>query len=321
MRWGRYPTPMTRTLVRLVFGALLLSCVSSALAAGPKIGVLLKGRAKFWQVVEQSATAAATARGAEIIVKAPPAETDVAVQIQLLNALGAAGVQAIIIAPTSKDALAEPAAALAAKGVKIVVIDSPLAGSAGATFIGTNHRAAGEAAGQLLATLIKDTDEISILRHAQNNAATGDRENGALEKLREAHPKAPVHADIYASTENGVEGERAALVFTRYPQTQAILASGTPGTMAMCELLTKQPRPVKFVGFGMNLNATVASALEAGTMHGWVAQLPVEIGRTAVEAALDLLNGKSVPPVIHTDFVVITKDNLHDPKVQELLKL
>lgn len=313
---------MIRLLVRLVFGALLVGCVTSAtFAAGPKIGVLLKGRAKFWQVIEQSATAAATARGAEITVKAPMAETDVAVQIQLLNALGAAGVQAIIIAPTNKDALAEPAAAWAAKGVKIVVIDSPLAGSAGATFIGTDHRAAGEAAGKLLSGLIGDTDEISVLRHAQNNGATGDRENGALEKLREAHPKAAVHADIYASTENGIEAERARLIFARYPQTKAVLASGTPGTMAMCELLAQEPRPVKFVGFGMNLNPTVASALEAGTMHGWIAQLPVEIGRTAVETALDLVAGKKVAPVIHTDFIVITKDNLHDPKVQELLKL
>lgn len=313
---------MNRSLVRGVFGALLLCCAQVlSFAAGPKVGVLLKGRAKFWQVIEQTALATGAQHGAEVVVKAPAAETDVAVQIQLLNALAASGVQAIVIAPTNKDALAEPVAAAAAKGIKIVVIDSPLAGGAGATFIGTDHRAAGEAAGRLLAGLIGDGDEIAVLRHAQNNAATGDRENGAIEALRAAHPKAPVHADIYASTEDGVEAARAALVFTRYPQTKAVLASGTPGTMAMCELLVKQGGGVKFVGFGMNLNPAVASALEAGTMHGWVAQLPVEIGRTAIEAALDLLAGKSVPPVIHTDFIVVTKENLHDPTVQALLKL
>ncbi|HET7537443.1 MAG TPA: substrate-binding domain-containing protein [Candidatus Didemnitutus sp.] len=314
---------MPNRILRYLIGALILSCASlSSFAAGPKIGVLLKGRANFWQVIDQTATAAGTKAGAEVIVKAPMSESDVAVQIQMLNALAAAGAQAIIIAPTNKDALAEPVAALAAKGIKIIVIDSPLAGTAASTFIGTDHHAAGEAAGKLVASLIGDSDEITVIRHAQNNGATMARESGALEQIKAAHPKAVVHADIYASTENGVEAERAQLALTRYPQSKAIIASGTPGTMAMCELLAKGGgNGVKFVGFGVNLNPTVASALEAGTMHGWVAQLPVEIGHKSIEAALALINGQTVPPVIHTDFVVVTKANLHDPKVQELLKL
>lgn len=312
----------TRTL-RYLVGAFVFVCASlPAFAANPKIGVLLKGRAKFWQVIDQTAVATGAQLGAEVIVKAPMSESDVAVQIQVLNGLAAAGAQAIVIAPTNKDALAEPCAALAAKGIKIVVIDSPLAGHAGATFIGTDHRAAGEAAGKLLASLVGDADEITLLRHAQNNGATGERENGAVDVLKAAHPKVVIHGDIYASTENGVEAERAQLALARYPQTKAILASGTPGTMAMCELLTKNGGgSIKFVGFGTNLNPAVASALDAGTMHGWVAQLPVEIGRKAVESALALINGQNVPAVIHTDFVVVTKANLHEAKVQELLKL
>jgi ribose transport system substrate-binding protein len=314
---------MHTSKLRYLVGAFLFVCASlPSFAAGPKIGVLLKGRAKFWQVIDQTAVASGNKLGAEVIVKAPMAEADVAVQIQLLNALAAAGAQAIIIAPTNKDALAEPVAALAAKGIKIIVIDSPLAGAAGTTFIGTDHHAAGEAAGKLLASLIGDTDEITLLRHAQNNGATGERESGAVDKIKAAHPKVVVRGDIYASTENGVEAERAQLALTRYPQAKGILASGTPGTMAMCELLTKNGGgAVKFVGFGVNLNPTVASALEAGTMHGWVAQLPVEIGRKSIESALALINGQMVPAVIHTDFVVVTKANLKEPAVQELLKL
>lgn len=296
---------------------------SSVFAAGHKIGVLLKGRTKFWSVVEQGALATGEKLGAEVIVKTPPTESDIAVQILMLNALAASGVEAIVIAPSHKVTLAQPVAALAAKGIKIVVIDSPLAGNTTNVFIGTNHRLAGEAAGQLLATLVKESDPVSLFRHAQDNAATGDREDGALAKLREAHPKILVHGDIYTGNEKEVQIERAKLLLSKYPDTKAILASATPGTMVMLDVLAhREPLgAIKLVGFGFNLNDEVAAALDAGTMHGWIAQLPREIGSRGVEAAVDLLEGKPVPPLVNVDVYVVTKENLHDPKTQALLKL
>jgi hypothetical protein len=36
---------------------------------------------------------------------------------------------------------------------------------------------------------------------------------------------------------------------------------------------------------------------------------------------VELLEGKTVPPVISVDVYIITKANLHDPKSQALLKL
>jgi len=78
---------------------------------------------------------------------------------------------------------------------------------------------------------------------------------------------------------------------------------------------------IKFVGFGFNLNAEVAAAIESGAMQGWIAQLPQEVGRKGVETALAMLKGQKMPAVVNTDFLVITKDNLKDPKVQALLNL
>ena len=315
---------MRHHTTRFLLLALVMSLgVSPAFAAGHKIGVLLKGRTKFWSVVEQGALTAGEKLGAEVIVKTPPTESDIAVQILMLNALAASGVEAIVIAPGHKVTLAQPVAALAAKGIKFIVIDSPLAGNVSSAFIGTNHRAAGETAGRLLAGLVKESDEVSLFRHLQDNAATGDREDGALAKLREAHPKISVHGDIYAGNEKEVQVERAKLLLAKYPGTKGILASSTPGTMVMLDVLSHHEPvgAIKLVGFGFNLNEEVAAALDAGTMHGWIAQQPREIGARGVEAAVDILNGKAVPPVINVDVFVVTKDNLHDPKTQALLKL
>jgi ribose transport system substrate-binding protein len=305
------------------FGAamLCLAWLVPALPAAPKIGVLLKGRSDFWSAVQKGAVDAGAKLGAEVIVKAPLNETDVAVQIHLLEVLGNQGVQAIVIAPTNEDTLAAPVAALAAKGIKVVVIDSPLSGGNRGVFVGTNQRAAGEAAGRLLAGMIGDNDEVSFLKHSQTSVAAQEREIGALAALRAAHPGLAVHNDIYASSESGAEGERSALLLTKYPGTKAILASGSPGTMAMLKLLEerKSAGAIKFVGFGFDLNPEVAAALADGTMQGWVAQLPEDVGFKGVQAALALVAGQPVEPVISTDFIVITRDNLRDSKVQALL--
>ncbi|HVW21283.1 MAG TPA: substrate-binding domain-containing protein [Opitutaceae bacterium] len=298
----------------------LLAGLSRAAAAAPKIGVLLKGRSQFWTAVEHGAEAAGNALGAEVVVKAPPSESDVAVQIRLLAALGAQGIQALVIAPTNQDTLAAPVAALAAKGVKIVVIDSPLSGATDAPFVGTNQTACGEAAGRLLARLVTDGDELSVLKHSQDSIAAEQREAGALSVLRAAHPGLTVHSDVYASSEAGAEPERCAFLLSKHPGTKAILAAGSPGTMAMLELLrTRKGPPIHFVGFGFDLNPEVAAGIAAGTMDGWVAQLPEDVGYKGVQAAADLLAGRAVPRVVSTDFIAVTKDNLQDPKVQALL--
>jgi ribose transport system substrate-binding protein len=310
---------------RLLFTALV--AISPALLAaaepGPKIGVLLKGRVQFWNAVEKGAREAAAQAQVEVIVKSPVSETDIGVQVQMLNSLAAQGVDAIVIAPTSKDSLAAPLAALAAKGVKIVVIDTALSGKAATVFVGTDHVAAGKAAGKLLASLVSETDEICLLKHSQTSGATAERDMGALAGFRETRPKNIVHGDIYASAEQGAELQKAQLVLTQYPGVKAILSTSTPGTLAMLQVLQEKELGgmIKLLGFGFNLNPEVAAAIESGALSGWIAQLPKNIGAQGVEAAVKLLKGETVPAVINTDFIVITKGNLHQPAVQALLAL
>jgi len=287
------------------------------------VGVLLKGHSDFWTAVGQGAEKAGLQAGATVIIKSPPAETDVAIQVALLRALSEQGISALVIAPTSKETLAGPVTALAAKGVKIVVIDSPLAGDVATTFVGTNQQAAGAAAGRLLAGLVGDEDEVAFLRHNQSGGATLLRETGALVQLHSVHPNVTIHGDVYASTEPGVEADRSQLLLSKYPHAKAIFASGTPGTMAMLQVLTAQKpaSSVKLIGCGFDLNPAVVAALKAGTMAGWIAQLPHDIGAKGMKAALAAVAGQTIPSVIPTEFLVVTKDNLDDPKIQGLLAL
>src|SRR4051794_7911444 len=99
---------MRASNVRLLLVTTLLCGLPPAIFAGPKIGVLLKTRNAYWQAVEKGALAAGQKVGAEVVVKSPISESDVSVQIQMINALVAQGINALVIAPCSKGALAAP---------------------------------------------------------------------------------------------------------------------------------------------------------------------------------------------------------------------
>ncbi|HVU36006.1 MAG TPA: substrate-binding domain-containing protein [Opitutaceae bacterium] len=314
-------TTLFRTFVAFVLAGLVMPA-----AAAPKIGVLVKARtgfAGYWGAVEKGAVEAGKKLDVDVVVKGPPSESDIGIQIQLLNALAAQGAQAIVIAPINSKALAVPIASIAVRGVKVVVIDTPITGKAAPVFVGTDQTAAGKAAGELLAKLTTDKDEVGFLRHSQASGAPQEREAAALQAFRAAHPNAPVHGDIYASAEPGTEAQKAKLLLDTYPRVKAIFASGTPGTLGMLQVIEERKLQGKytFVGFGYNLTPKVAAAIESGAMTAWIAQLPEDMGYKGVSAAVSLLKGEAVPAQLYTDFVVVTKDNLKDPKVQALLSL
>lgn len=289
--------------------------------AGPKIGVLTKSKSAFWAAAEKGARKAGAEFGAEVIGKSPLNEGDVAIQIQLLNGLVEQGVDAIVIAPSSRDTLVAPLAAAAAKGIKIVVFDTKLEGEQPYVFVGTDQRQSGQAAGALLASLMVEGDPVGFLKHNQTSGATIQRELGAFEKLRELRKDLVVCGSMYVGVDKGAEKERTASFFEQHPEAKAVLASSTPATLALIAVLKERnlAGTVKCVGFGFNLTAEVAAEIERDVLQGWVAQLPGEMGYDAVKAAVALCQGDAVPKTITTKFFVVTKQNLKEPVSQALL--
>jgi len=311
-----------RCLLRgCTFIALSLGWGYSALADAPLVGVLLKGQTAFWNEVAGGAKASAEKTGMSLVIKIPVHETDVSTQVMYCNALGAMDIKALIIAPADQRALMLPIARLAAKGVKIIVLDSPLEGKKWALFVGTDQAATGEQVGKLLASTVAESDEIAVFRNDQNGSATGQREEGAIAALRAAHPAQVIHADVYSGTEPGKEADRAEFLISKYPNIKAIFASSSSGTMGMLQGLQAHNlgHAIKLIGMGFNLNKNVKSAIEAGDLYAWVAQLPRDAGSKSVEAADALLRGQTVPDVIHTDVLFVTKDNVNDPKILALM--
>lgn len=314
-------TMRLRAFARVLVLSTAVLVLGDSANAGPKIGVLLKSKSAFWSAAEAGALKAGTEFGAEVTVKSPLNEGDVAIQIQLLDGLVGQGVEAIVIAPSSKDTLVAPLAAAAAKGIKIVVFDTRLEGEQPYVFVGTDQRKSGQAAGELLVSLMASGAPVGFLKHNQTSGATIQRELGAFERMREVRKDLAVCGNMYVGTEKGAEKVRVASFFDQHPEAKAVLTSSTPATLALIDVLKerKLAGTVKSVGFGFNLTPAVAAAIEQDVLQGWVAQLPGRMGYDAVKAAVGLCRGEPVPKTITTEFFLVTKKNLQEPATQALL--
>ena len=288
--------------------------------AGPKIGVLLKDRELFWAEVERGAVEAGRANNAELSIKAPSVPKMLSLQLKLMSVLEQEQMDALVIGPLlSGEEFRDAIGRLRAKGVKIVALETNLPQGLSDTFCGYNQKAMAEAAAKLFANLIKDGDEVAMLRP---NAVTSMsmRERSLLAAMKELRPKSTIDIDVMSGIQKGDEYNQAVLLLERHPNVKALITPASVESMTMIKELKEKNMAGKVLhfGFGTGLPAEVVEAIENGATQVWIAQQPRMFGFRGVEAAVALVAGKPVPPVIDVDYSVVTKENLQDPKIQAL---
>jgi len=75
---------------------------------------------------------------------------------------------------------------------------------------------------------------------------------------------------------------------------------------------------IKFIGF--DSSKTMIAALKAGELSGFVVQDPLKIGYLGVKTLVQHIQGEKVPRRIDTGSTLVTRENLNQPKIRELLK-
>jgi ribose transport system substrate-binding protein len=315
------PAPM-HSCLRVAI--LALSFIGATAYAAPyKIGVLLKDKTPgYWTYAAKGAEDAGKALGVELIIKAPPTVMDVNAQRLMLQSLAKENIQALVIGATNPEQMEAPVAELAAKGIKIITLDTPLKDGLASVFVAVDHTAAGDAAARCFAAIIKDGDEVCILRNNGLDRPVLERERKFFEVMKETHSNLILHGDIYASSEKDSEEDRARLLIEKYPNSNAIFASATRGTLAVLKVAREKKLvgKLKVVGFGTYFPAEAAAAMEDGMLVGWMAQLPKDLGSKGVESAVALLSGKEVPAIVRPTSILITQANMHDAAVQSQLQ-
>jgi len=287
------------------------------------VGVLFKNRTGYWGLAEKGALAAGQDLGVNVVVKGAPSVSNPSWQVTLLHTLIEQKVNALVISPVKADLLEADVKQAVAQGTKIVAFDAVSWKDLATVSIEPDREGVAKLAAQTFSSFVGDSDEVIIFRNNQGDVPVVQREEMLIRELKLLRPGLTIRADVYASTDGADPKESAAFAVGKYPKATAILSTGTQGTMAMLTVLGEKSLAgkVKLVGFGTNLNAQAAEAIKTGAMSGWLAQLPYDLGYNCVASAVSLLQGKTVEKIVKERPLVVTRENLNDPKVQSLLKL
>ena len=286
--------PVSRFLpARVGLIALVLLALQGEVFA-MRIGVLLKSRGVVWNKTEQGITETAQALGVELVLKQVPDSANPQLQVMLLEAILKENLDALIIAPIDPPRLEAILRPFVQKGLKVVSIDLAMGPEFSKVLVTNNQEVMAEQAARLAAGLVKNGDEVAVLRFQQTDQAVLGRERKIISTLKERLPRSTIRADVFAATSFGNLSDQASNFLGKYPDAKLVITTAFGATREVMRLLRDQGLGEKtsLVGFGMYLPEEMASAVEAGVIDGWIAQKPKDLGIRSVELTVALLKGQ-----------------------------
>jgi len=264
----------------------------------------------FWAAVEAGAKAKGAELGVEVIVVAPPAETDVQAQVSQVEDLIAQKVEGIALAPTDPGALAPVVDAAKAAGIPVVFVDT-LGSNEGVTFIGTNNEVGAALAAKYMCDNLPAGSEVAILQGVMAHSTAQFRANGAKSGLEGCGLK--VVAEQTAEWDRAKGLSVTENILAGNPNIKGIFGSNDNMALGAVEALKAAARSdVMVVGYDANPDA--AAAVIDGDMAATVAQAPGNMGGFGIQALVDLKAGKTIEAVIDTGTVLVTKENAEEYK-------
>jgi ribose transport system substrate-binding protein len=261
----------------------------------------------YWKVVAAGARDSARLHHVALSVQGPASEDAVETQLQMVRAALAKRPDVLVFSP-SQPAQAEPVLLQAqAAHVPVILVDTgmPDTCTAYATFIGTDNMAAGRAGGKALTSVLKQGDKVLLLAGARGNPSMNERVAGAEEILTAYGLN--VADKLFADSDRGKAYSATLAVLQSQPDVQGVFAGNDEEALGALHALQEVGIAVPIIG--VDANNENLKAILAGDLFGSIAQGNYDMGRLAIEKALELKAGKSVPRRIDSGATIITRAN------------
>ena len=286
---------------------------------------------EYWETVARGAQHAAKDLGVTLKWEGTVTETEIAEQNKIIENMVNLGVQGIALAPLNQKASRKEVENTVAAGIPVVIFDSAVDGSGQSSFIATDNKNGGVIGGKEIVRLIGDKKgaKVMCIRFVQGTGSTEARSAGFIETAKAAGYN--VVADPYPDT-GTIEGCKNAAVNTleKFVKDGALDLDGifaanlysTIGVESALDDLRKGGVKVnvKFVGF--DTSKKLVESVQAGKIDALVAQNPEKMGYLAVETLYKVVKKQTVPKMVDTGTVLVTKDKLaNDPEVRKLVGL
>ena len=260
-----------------------------------------------WRVQMNADIQAAAARVPELKVVFKDAQNDTLQQRAQVEEFVSSKVDLIIISPKEAQPLTEPVARALDAGIPVIVLDRRLLGDKYTCFIGADNKKIGKLAGEWIVKALGGKGNVVELMGLQTSTPGQDRHNGFLEGIAGSDIKIIFNADMqWLEPKARDEMESAISRFSNIDLVFAHNDDGAHGAYLAAKAAGREQQ-IKFVGIDALPQEGVAYVAQ-GILNATF-QYPTG-GAEAIDAALKILHGETVPKEIVLGTRMFDKSNV-----------
>ena len=252
--------------------------------------------------------------GAKLLVQAGTSHGSAEEQLQIVETMITNKVDAICIVPSSSVGLMTALKKAEEAGIPVINLDTRLdadlvksSGLKPVPFIGTNNYDGAKLAGEYALEITGGTGKVAILTGIAGQQNAADRRNGFFDVV---NGKLEVVAEASADWEVEKGYNAAQNMIQANPDLVLIFASNDNMALGAIRAAKEAGKDIKVIGY--DAIGEALNSVKAGEMASTIAQFPAEMGIQGVQAAINLVNGGSMPEMTYTETRPITLENVEE---------
>ncbi|MGW3833049.1 ABC transporter permease/substrate-binding protein [Streptomyces microflavus] len=260
--------------------------------------------------VQMKDGAQAEAKKAGIDLTVTDAQNDASQQANQLQNFTSSGVSSIIVNPVDSDAVGPGVRSANKADIPVIAADRGVNKADTATLVASDNVAGGKLAADALADKLGGKGSIVILQGTAGTSASRERGAGFAEGLK-AYPDIKVVAKQPADFDRTKGLDVMTNLVQSHPGITGVFAENDEMALGAVKALgSKAGTSVSVVGFDGTPDGL--KAVGAGTLYASVAQQPSELGRIAVQNAVQAAKGDTVEKTVKVPVKVVTRENVAD---------
>ncbi len=288
-------------LLPLVLGGVWLA--RSSLLSGKKAGatelrvaMVVKNLGNgFFEAARAGGLEAAQELGGVEVIYTGPTTPTAEGQIEIVSALIAQKVDAIVISANDADALVPICKRAMSRGISVISFDSGVAQAGRLLQINpSNPTLIGEKQIEMVQKTIGGKGEIAIL-----SATTQATNQNTWIKIMQTVLERPEYKElqlvdvVYGDDQSDKSYREAIGLLRKHPNLKAIIAPTTVGITASAKAVTDQNLVGKVFVTGLGLPSEMAGHVHSGAVDTFAIWNPIDLGYTAVYAAQQVVSKKA----------------------------
>ncbi len=304
--------------VLLAAALVLTACGRGGSASGTsgaaKIAIVTRDFTNpYWAALRDGAVDQAKKQGVTINVQAGNNETDSTGENAKISTLAGQDYNCFGVVPVNATNVTTPLAPVAKKNIPILNLDTQIdpaaakaAGISFASFIGSDNLQAGTIAGQTLLANVK-SGNVAILQGIAGEQNGINREQGFAAATG---GKLDVVAKQPADYDQAKAQTVTDAILKAHPDIKGIFAANDTMGLGAAQSVQNAGKSGQISIVSVDGIQAALQAVKAGTLSATVSQYPYAEGQLAVQACVNAVAKKPVPPRVVAPIALITKNNV-----------